>query len=466
MDTSMEMSRNPLGEDLNNSKQSEKVDSVLEDMDVEDHTKEGNSEEKFNRSLNASMESRGGLQSECDHWKFNRSLNASMESRGGLQSECDHWKFNRSLNTSMESHGGLQSEYDHWKEKHDAADNRRSNLIMEKVDASDAKMKTQRQVEELARKLDGTDEEKKEKENLYEREIKGLKTENSDLQKQIQELTKAFKKQQHVLEDIKEDLQAENTLPQKNINFKVEEAPKDGESSPDISYKCFVTINGIAILESGQTLLTFEDIEVANRVIKKGKYKLDFENKPVEVTAKPVTLNRTTQFEINMNMSKKRLCVRDLPPDLSDEYLKDKLELIFYKPSIGGGEIERVQIDGSRNLAFIDFLQSGVVERLVKQKHFEFVAHNTRHQITVEPFIDRELNKLQMFTGFSPKSVLLEGIQGVEETEDDIQDIVQIFFQKPTNGGGEVEHILHSHNRKRAAEFETDLKEDANSAGL
>nr|AAH85068.1 LOC495484 protein [Xenopus laevis] len=362
-----------------------------------------------------------------------------------------------SQNTSKECRGGLLGEYDNWKQQEDMAEKHRANMLMEKVDANDNKNRLQRQLEELCNKQESIEEEKLDRQNQFKRELEQLKTGNSELQKEIQELEKTLQKEKDALEDMKAELQIENTLPQKNINFKSEETPMDGESSPDISYKCFVTINGGSILQSGQTLLTFEDNDVARSVIKKGKYKLDFEDTSVEVTAKPINFNKTTQFEINMNISKKRLCVYNLPAELSDEHLRDKLELLFYKPSIGGGEIEGVQFDRSRDLAFIDFLQSGVVERLAKQKHFEFSAHNVLHQITVKPYIDMKLNKLQMFTGMSPKSVLLDGIKGVEESEDDIQDIVQIFFQKPTNGGGEVEHILHSQNRKRVAEFEPDL---------
>ncbi|XP_018094265.1 N-myc-interactor isoform X2 [Xenopus laevis] len=384
-----------------------------------------------------------------------RTMDTSLDCSGNHLREdlCN----SESPNTDKENREGLLAEYNHWKKQQDTADHRKSFFLVEKLDATDTKMELQRLLEELSTKQENMAEEKLDKSNQFKRESEKLKMVNLELQKQIQELKKTLKKEEHVLEDMKKELQVENKLPRKNINFKSGEAHEDAESFPDISYKYFVTINGGAILQSGQTFVTFEDSEVAKTIIKKGNYKLDFEGTSVKVTAKPINFNRTTQFEINMNLSKKRLCVHYLPVELSDEYLRDRLELTFYKPSIGGGEIEGVQFDRSRNLAFIDFRQSGVVERLVKQKHFEFSADNALHQITVEPHLDIKLNKLQMFTGKSLKSVLLDGLKGVEETEDDIQDIVQIFFQKTTNGGGEVEHILHSHNRKRVAEFEPDL---------
>lgn len=64
-----------------------------------------------------------------------------------------------------------------------------------------------------------------------------------------------------------------------------------------------------------------------------------------------------------------------------------------------------------------------------------------------------------MFSGISKRTLLLTDIEDMEEDEENIQDMVAIHFQKPSNGGGEVEHIRYASEGTKVAYFETDVED-------
>lgn len=49
----------------------------------------------------------------------------------------------------------------------------------------------------------------------------------------------------------------------------------------------------------------------------------------------------------------------------------------------------------------------------------------------------------QLFSGISTKTILLKGIKETEDDEESVQDMIEIHFQKPSNGGGETENIKY-----------------------
>lgn len=65
----------------------------------------------------------------------------------------------------------------------------------------------------------------------------------------------------------------------------------------------------------------------------------------------------------------------------------------------------------------------------------------------------------QTFLGVPKRTVLLRGIQNTSD-EEDIQDHLEIHFQKPSNYGGEVESIKYvPHGKKMKAFFSEDCSE-------
>lgn len=58
----------------------------------------------------------------------------------------------------------------------------------------------------------------------------------------------------------------------------------------------------------------------------------------------------------------------------------------------------------------------------------------------------------QTFCGTAKRSILLDGVEDVEE-EEDLQDHLEIHFQKPSNSGGEIESIKYISKGKALQAF-------------
>ncbi|XP_075037011.1 N-myc-interactor [Mixophyes fleayi] len=364
--------------------------------------------------------------------------------------------------TDMEDYKKLLEEREYWKEQCEEAEKRKSQTLLAKLDADDKLKGEQKRLNTLLERQSETDNAQLEKEELNTCELQKLKKENYELKNNITELEQKLKERKSAVERMQKELKVENKLPLKNINFTQEEQSEETPSKDkltDICYTCHIVISDPYDLQPGQALVTFESEQVAKSVIGKGKHVLTLNNTSVEVRACGLKMKRTVEFEINMDISTKKLSVSGLPADVPEELLKDKMELTFYKSGVGGGEIEEVEYNKKNNTACITYLQNGVAQRVLKRRRHQLTIGKSFHDLTVQSVVEQQLNKLQIFSGITPRTVLLAEIQDKEETEDDIQDIIEIHFQKPSNGGGEVEALAFSLEKIKALHFEEDLIE-------
>ncbi|NXW26777.1 NMI protein, partial [Phaetusa simplex] len=198
-------------------------------------------------------------------------------------------------------------------------------------------------------------------------------------------------------------------------------------------------------LNQNQALLTFEDEEVAQRLIKMGKHTVNLDNKIADVSVKPFTLEMGIKFELHVTVSGKRINVSEVP-DLSipEDWVRDKLELNFYKSERGGGgEVENVSYDKQSRTAVITFLRPGAANGFVSYTKYPFFVNGRCYRLSVSPDTNVHLEKFQLYCGISKKTILLKGIREMEDDEESVQDMIEIHFQKPSNGGGEIEHIKY-----------------------
>ncbi|KAM8933537.1 N-myc-interactor [Pelodytes ibericus] len=355
----------------------------------------------------------------------------------------------------------LKEEYEELQKIIDDLENQKTALIIKKLDADEKKDSAQRRVMELIKQEQETAGQLLEMGKRFQREYGELNEKNLTLKKKVDELDTNLHKDMKTLRNLQEELQVENKVPETNINYVAPgNATNVGKNGVDldISYKCIVVINKPFVMKAGETLLTFEQEDVAENVISKKEHKIDFDGTSVDVTAHPIYLKKTIQFEINTTISSKKLCVLSLPSDLPEQHIKDKLELKFYKSNVGGGEINSVEYDKDKNVAVIEFLDHGVVERILKNNYYPFTAGDHTHKVTVQPLYNSQLNKLQIFSAVSPRTVRLSQINGVVESEEDVQDLIEVHFQKPSHGGGEVEVIIYSQKEDKLPCFENDTK--------
>ncbi|NWI97850.1 NMI protein, partial [Pitta sordida] len=208
-------------------------------------------------------------------------------------------------------------------------------------------------------------------------------------------------------------------------------------------------------LREKQALLTFEDEEVAQRLAKIGKHTVDLEQ-PVDVKVVPFTLEMGFKFKLSVTISGTKILVSEIPElPIPEEWMRDKLELNFYKTVRGGGgEIENVSYDQQAGTAVITFLTPGASKNFVRWTQYPFFVKESWYRLSVSPVFTSNLEHFQPFCGVSKKTILLTGIQELEEGEESIQDMIEIHFQKPSNGGGEIENIKYVSNAATCVCFE------------
>ncbi|NXB04390.1 NMI protein, partial [Cnemophilus loriae] len=200
-------------------------------------------------------------------------------------------------------------------------------------------------------------------------------------------------------------------------------------------------------LNQNQALLTFEDEEVAQRLTKMSKHCVNLDNRTANVTVRPFEPEMGFQFELHVTVSGKKIKVSEIPElPIPRDWMRDKLELNFYKTqqAAGGGEIENVTYNRGSGTAVITFLKPGASNNFVRCTKFPFCAEGRWFQLSVSPDFDFHIRKFQPYCRVSKKTILLKGIPEVEEDEESVQDMIEIHFQKPSNGGGEIEEIKYT----------------------
>ncbi|NWR78277.1 NMI protein, partial [Centropus unirufus] len=92
-----------------------------------------------------------------------------------------------------------------------------------------------------------------------------------------------------------------------------------------------------------------------------GKHTVNLDTKRAELKVKPLTLEMGIKFKLHVTISGKKINLSEIP-DLSipEEWMRDKLELNFYKSKLGGGgEVENVSYDKQSGTATLTFLTPG-----------------------------------------------------------------------------------------------------------
>ncbi|XP_044274688.1 interferon-induced 35 kDa protein isoform X2 [Varanus komodoensis] len=174
-------------------------------------------------------------------------------------------------------------------------------------------------------------------------------------------------------------------------------------------------------ITGGSALITFESPEVAHRITGAGQHRVQLDDwSYVHVKAEPLELLLPSSVEFSLEESPRRVLLSGLPVlPLPREQLLDKLELFFSK---------------RHNM--------GVVERLVKRSLFKVPFGKEIHEVKVSKYIDGEITQLQFHPSVCARTVLLSGIPDVLD-EELMHDALEIHFQKPSKGGGEVESIVY-----------------------
>uniref|UniRef100_A0A8D0MWN7 N-myc-interactor n=1 Tax=Sus scrofa TaxID=9823 RepID=A0A8D0MWN7_PIG len=187
-----------------------------------------------------------------------------------------------------------------------------------------------------------------------------------ELEKENIQLTEELQKLEAELQETTTNSQIHEDIPETKIKFTSLENPESDRQFSNISYSCQVSSKVPYELQKGQALITFEKEEVAQNVIRMESHHVQMQGVKVKVMAKPVSLKSGVRFQVHVEVSKMKINVTEIPDELPESQMRDKLELSFSKSRYGGGEVESVEYDRQAGSAVVTFVESGGIHALGK----------------------------------------------------------------------------------------------------
>ncbi|XP_036397288.1 N-myc-interactor-like [Megalops cyprinoides] len=351
-----------------------------------------------------------------------------------------------------------REELEKWKRKVENAETEKSRLILDKLEMEETKKQAQKETMDLLAQQQKNAEAASRMRRGLEDDILELEKCNQTLKEKLKEYEGMLKNKQAERDALQQKFKIHADIPEKKVIFT--EALKEGEEEDckDIVSVFTIIQRPSFNLKGGHALITFEEEKVAEKILKLTKCSVICDNTKMDVKPYCLALDPSVKFEVHMNVSKRKIRFSNTTPYLPEERMRDRLEISFSKPSQGGGEVEKVAYNKDTGAGEITFLNTGVAERLTLRKKYCIDA-SREADVNIFPYFEYQLRKFQTFCGASRRSVLLGGIQDTGE-EEDMQDQLEIHFQKPSNHGGEVESIRYlSKGRSAVAYFSEDAAE-------
>ncbi|KAF7227526.1 transcript variant X3 [Nothobranchius furzeri] len=281
-------------------------------------------------------------------------------------------------------------------------------------------------------------------ESFYKDEIENqkatldsLKEEENNLMEEIKKIQAEIKEEDDQNVELKEQADVFCSMPEKKFVFKG--LTKNAEDRQEFDMKSHITYP----MDGGTALITFEEEDVASSIMmmKRHKVELGVECRII-VQAHPVHLMLPSLVEIDSEVCPRRILLSNLPK-MNTEILLNKLEIHFSKTKNGGGEVDVCDYLPDSGTVVIVFIKENVAKHLVETEFHEVKLNQTKHKVRVTPFLNGKITNLQTKMSMCPRTVLLTGIPDIMEQET-LQDLLEIHFQKNSNGGGEIEAILYN----------------------
>ncbi|KAJ7313426.1 hypothetical protein JRQ81_004787 [Phrynocephalus forsythii] len=232
------------------------------------------------------------------------------------------------------------------------------------------------------------------------------------------------------------------SFPERSMVFKGAMEKKEKEGTPPDMLTVLPQIR--CPIPGGSALITFESPEVASQIIEMGRHQVHLDDyNYIWVKAEPVTLLLPTSLEVSVERSPRQILVSGLPVSaVPEEQLLDKLELFFSKQKNEGGEVECVERLPSSGHVALTFVEDEVAERLIQKGQFQVPIGKENYTVKASHYVSGQLTNLQFHPSACAQMVLLSEIPDVLE-EDLMRVALEVHFQKPSKGGGEVESIVY-----------------------
>ncbi|KAM6176130.1 interferon-induced 35 kDa protein isoform 2-T2 [Erethizon dorsatum] len=248
----------------------------------------------------------------------------------------------------------------------------------------------------------------------------------------------SLKKRLQELQQLKREARV---MPKLKVPFPVPEVPLEfrgrTEQAQEVAKSLVSKLRVCCPLPGGSALVIFDDPKVAEQVLQQEMRQVNLEECRLRVRVQPLELPMVTSVQVSSKASRQRVLVSGLPAGLAlaEETLLDKLELFFGKARHGGGDVDtRELLQGSAVLGFTD---EGVAQHLCQVGQFQVPLSGQQVPLRVTPYMNGVIQKAEIQWQPVPHAVLVLGIPDVLDGPE-LRDILEVHFQKPTCGGGEV----------------------------
>lgn len=344
-----------------------------------------------------------------------------------------------------------QKELSSWKTQTEKADDVKARLILEKLEEDEAKTKAQQEMLAFVKKQEEGQREFTQSMNTVQDEILKLGQRRQNLLDKLKRCQAELEARRAESTRLKQNFKIYAQIPDTEVKFSAQDKEHKGDDSQPITGVFAISQRPSLLLQGGQALISFEEEKVASQILKIAKCSVACENISLDVKPKRITMDPAVKFEVHLDVSRRELKVSNIPPYMPEERIKDRLEISFSRPSRGGGEVESVEYDKNTGKGHITFLHPGVAESLALRGRYR-VDLDSEVDVQVGTIFKYQLHKFQTFCGSPKRTILLEDTENKED-EEDLQDHMEIHFQKPSNYGGEIESIKYISRGKALLAF-------------
>ncbi|KAK2916273.1 hypothetical protein Q8A67_000647 [Cirrhinus molitorella] len=279
--------------------------------------------------------------------------------------------------------------------------------------------------------------------------------ENKKMKMEILKIREEMQSLDHKNSNLKQQTEISTAVPERKVVFRGETK----EGAHGVSFDVNPRI--IYPMEGGTALITFEEEDVAQKILNLTDHLVELGDCTITVQAKPIQFLVPSYVEMETQVCPQRVLVSNLPKEEPEDRVLDKLELHFSKKKNGGGEVEDTDMLHDSGTVVITFVEDDIAKRLSdKQDHEVEFSSRKKHKVKITPFLNGEISQMDICNSVCKRTVLLTGIPAVMD-KDNLQDNLEIHFQKSANGGGEVEGIVYNPlGQTTLALFDEDSPED------
>lgn len=317
-------------------------------------------------------------------------------------------------------------------------------ILREQQDLRASSEDRQKLAEDFRRRTEKITQSMKDEESFYEEKLNKEKAVLKELAAGEEELLQTIEATKAALQEqklengyLRQQTNVFAALPERNVVFKGVTGRPDSAPVFDIDPRIVYPMDG------GTALITFEEKIVARHILDMKTHLVPIgDDCRITVEAKPVHLLMPKQVEIHSQVCPFRILVSNLPR-MDTDTLLSKLEIHFSKTRNGGGEVEVCELMADTWTVVITFLHKDIAEHLAATEYHEVKLDKTKHRVRVTPFIKGNITNLLTQMSVCQRTVLLTGIPDIMD-QGDMQDNLEIHFQKPQSSGGEIEAILYN----------------------